>query len=195
MKRRTVIAGLGSLAASGTFAVGSGAFTTVSAERTVVVETSADNDALLGLRQRGDGAGSSGGRSDEGGTPGEVYFNFPGSSRQVNDPDIGLGTDSVYEFDQDSGEAGNASSTRGLLRITNQGTQRVTVYSQFETDTELEIELYDVTDPDRTALRDDPVELAVGDHVDVGFRIRTFGATTDKFSETLTIVADQPDDE
>jgi len=193
MKRRTIIAGLGSLAASSALAVGSGAFTSVSATRTVAVQTADDNDALLALSQRGEGAGSHGGRSDEGGTPEEVYFNFPGTSRQVEDPDLGLGTDSVYEFDQDSGEADDSDPTKGLLRIRNQGTQPVTVYSQFDTDSELDIELYDVTDPDRTALRNDPVKLAAGEHVDVGFRIRTFGAAVDDFEETLTIVADQPE--
>lgn len=68
------------------------------------------------------------------------------------------------------------------------------VYSKHETDSELEIELYDETDPDETALRDEPAELNVGESVDVGFRIRTFGADVDTFDETLTIVADQPDD-
>lgn len=193
MKRRTIIAGLGSLTASSVFAVGSGAFTSVSADRTVVVETADDNDALLALSQRGDGAGSYGGRSDEGGTPEEVYFNFPGASRQFEDPDLGLGTDSVYEFDQDSGEANDSSPVKGLLRIRNRGTQPVIAYSQFDTETELEIELYDVTDSDRTALRDDPAELAAGEYVDVGFRIRTFSVSVGGFNETLTIVADQPE--
>lgn len=193
MKRRTVIAGLGSLAASSTLAVGSGAFTTVSAERTVVVETADDNDGLLSLSQRGDGTGLHGGRSDEGGTPEAVYFSFPGTSRQINNPELGLGTDSVYEFDQDSGEADDTSPSKGLLRIRNRGTQPVSVHSQFATESELDIELYDVTDPDRTALRDEPAVLAPGEDVDVGFRIRTFHSEIGQFDETLTIVADQPE--
>lgn len=184
MKRRTYLAGLGSLAAASGLTVGSGAFSSVSTERSLTVETAGDAEGLLSLQQLG-----SGGRSEDDGTPEKVEFSFPGTDRRLADSDIGLGTDSVYEFDNDADESGGAGSVDGLLKITNQGTQPVEVYSEHPTSSEIEIELYDVTDPDRTALRDEPATLAVGEHVDVGFRIRTNDAGVGTFDETLRIVA------
>lgn len=183
MKRRNFVVSLGSLAAGGATIVGSGAFTSVESERTINVETADDNEAFLKLSQRGDGF-----RGIEAGTPEQVKFSFPGRDERLDDRNLGLGTDSVYEFAWDADEPTD-DPTKGLLRIKNQGTQSTDVYSEHETDSELEIELFDVDDPDRTTLRDDPVSLAVGESVDVGFRIRTDGAHTELFEETLTIVA------
>lgn len=194
MNRRTVIAGLGSLTAGGMLAVGTGAFTSVSAERRLTVETAGDNNALLGLKQLGDGSDTFHARSLEGGSPEQVGFSFPGTGELDESPDLGLGSDSVYEFNRDSGESDDPSPIEGLLRIENQGTQPVEVYSTYETDSALEIELYAVSDADRAALRDDPAKLDVGDSVDVGFRIRTFGADVGTFEETLTIVAKRVDE-
>mgnify|MGYP000227021016 CR=1 FL=1 len=188
MKRRTLIAGIGSLTAGSVFAVGSGAFTSVQASRTVTVETAGDNDALLRLQQLGSGY-----RSSETGTPEQVKFSFPGFQERLADPDLGLGVDSVYEFDRDADESDTSDSTTGLLRIGNRGTQPVVVYSKHESANDISIELFDVTDPDRAALRDDPIRLGTGDFVDVGFRIQTFDAEVGTFDETLTVVAEKPD--
>lgn len=187
MKRRNLLTALGALTGVGGV-VGTGAFTSVSAERQLAVKTEGDNNALLRLKQLGSGE-----RSEEDGSPEKVEFSFPGDEELWDDPSLGLGTDSVYEFDRDAEESDGGSPTEGLLRIENQGTQPVDVYSEHQTDSELEIELYDVTDPDETALRDDPVTLDVGEYVDVGFRIRTFDADIGRFNETLTIVGEVPD--
>ncbi|MBV0924099.1 hypothetical protein KTS45_07760 [Halomicroarcula limicola] len=194
MKRRTLLAGLGSLTAANSLIVGSGAFTSISADRTINAEIADDNRALLAIHERGDSRYGVGGRSNESGDT--VTFSFPGVGRRLNndDPGVGLGVDSVYEFTQDSGEADSQSPKQGLARIQNQGTQSVEVYSVHETSSELEIELFDVTNPDRTALRDDPTVMNVGDHVDVGFRIRTTGTDLGTHDETLTIVAEATDD-
>lgn len=187
MKRRKFVLGLGAVAGT-SGVVGSGAFTSVSATRRLEVETAGDNNALLRLKQLGDGS-----RSSENGTPEKVEFSFPGEDERLDNPNLGLGVDSVYEFDRGPGESDDPNPTEGLLRIENRGTQSVEVYSEYNTDSDLDVELYDVTDDNETALRDDPPILDVGDSVDVGFRIRTFGADTDTFNETLTIIADQPD--
>ncbi|WP_137284858.1 hypothetical protein [Halorussus salinisoli] len=185
MKRRRFIVGLGGLAAGAGVTLGTGAFTSTSANRRLEVQTADDNEALLALTQLGDGK-----RSIEDDTPEKVEFSLPGLEERLDDPDLGLGTDSVYEFDRDADESEQSEPVEGLLRIENRGTQPVEVYSEHETDSELEVELYDVDDPDETALRDDPATLGVGDSVDVGFRVRTFGASVDTFDETLTIVAE-----
>ena len=192
MKRRTLLAGVGSLAAASSTILGSGAFTTVSADRTVNVEVADDNQSLLALHERGESRYVEGGRSNKGGDT--VSFSFPGVGRRIDNPSLGLGVDSVYEFTQDSGEAGNQNPEQGLARIQNQGTQPVEVHSVHKTDSPLEIELFDVTDSDWTALRDDPVELTVGAEVYIGVRLRTHGGSTGDFDETLTIIADQPDE-
>jgi hypothetical protein len=185
MKRRTFLVGFGGLTAATSFTLGTDSFTSVSAYRRLTVETTNDNYALLALKQLGDGK-----RSVEDGTPELVGFSCPGLEERRADPELGLGTDSVYEFDQDANEANRSDPTEGLLRIINQGTQPVSVYSRHDTSSEIDIELYDVSDPDRTALRDDPPRLSVGDSLDVGFRIRTFGADVGEFDETLSIVAE-----
>lgn len=192
MKRRTFIGSLGAAAAGGSAILGTGAFTSVSATRTLTVETTDDNEALLALSELGEGTEGAGGRSSKGGDT--VTFSFPGVGRRLDNPDLGLGTDSVYEFDQDGGEADEPDPDTGLFRIENRGTQSVTVHSEFPAESQIGVELYDVTDPDKTALRDEPAELDVGDSVDVGFRIRTFGADVDTFEETLTIVAEATED-
>lgn len=192
MKRRTLLAGVGSLTAASSMVLGSGAFTNVSAARTVNVELADDNQSLLALHERGEARYAEGGRSNKGGDT--LSFSFPGVGERINDPDTGLGVDSVYEFTQDSGEASKQDPEQGLARIQNQGTQPVEVYSAHETNSDLEIELFDVTDSDWTALRDDPVELTVGAEVHIGVRIRTQNGSTGEFDETLTIIADQPDE-
>ncbi len=185
MKRRRFVVGVGGLASATSLTLGTGAFTSVDAARRLTVETAGDNNALLALSQRGDGK-----RSIEDGSPERVEFSLPGLDERLGDPDLGLGTDSVYEFDGDADESDDPAPTEGLLRIENRGTQRVNVYSDHETDSELEVELYDVADPDETALRDDPVLLDEGGFVDTGFRVRTFDADVGTFDETLTIVAE-----
>ena len=167
---------------------GTGAFTSVSADRRFQVEVADDNNALLALSQLGDGK-----RSIESDSPEEVEFAFPGGEEFRDDPSLGLGQDSVYEFDRDSNESDQSNPTDGLLRIENQGVQSVEVYSTHQTDSELEIEIYDVTDDDETALRESPVTLDIGEHVDTGFRIRTFDAAIGSFNETLRVVAEASD--
>lgn len=182
MKRRYILGTIGTALGGSSLAVGSGAFSFTRTEREFSVGVTNDNEAYLGLRQLGSGK-----RSVEDGTPEQVEFRFPGFEEQISDDDLGLGTDSVYEFLYDAEE----EDTEGLLHITNQGTNVVNVYSEHETASDLEIELFDIADSDRTAMRDNPVELSPGDHVDVGFRIETFGSDIGTHNETLAIVAEE----
>ena len=54
MNRRNVLVGLGGLVAGGGALIGTGAFDTVEAERTVSVETAGDADAFLGIAAHDD---------------------------------------------------------------------------------------------------------------------------------------------
>lgn len=189
MKRRTVILGLGSIVASSGAVIGSGAFSSTAAGRTVTVSLSDDRGAFLGLDELGEG-----GRSRVDGDTIDLYFPSLSetSPRTGGNPDLGLGPDSVYEFDRDVNEG--PDGVEGLIRITNQSATPVRVYSEADLDSELEIELYRASGPDRTGLRDNPPELMVGSSLDVGVRIKTFGVTPGNFDETLTIVAERPNE-
>jgi len=74
MNRRNVLIGLGTVAAGGGAALGTGAFSQVTADRSVTVETSGDAaGALLGLSA---GTGTTGIVSTEGSGEGETIIQF-----------------------------------------------------------------------------------------------------------------------
>ncbi|WP_262175038.1 hypothetical protein [Haloarcula laminariae] len=164
MNRRTLIAGFGSLASGSVFAIGTGAFTSVSAGRSVSVSVAADDEAFLKLEERGEGR-----RSYEDGNT--VGFDIPGPDDDDyggTDPE-GLGTDSVYQFGDDA-----AHDESGLFSITNQGTQPVEVYSTQETTSGLpEVTIYDVDTGDLLT-EDSPSEaIEVGEQLNCGLEIDT----------------------
>jgi hypothetical protein len=107
MKRRHFIAGLASTTLGGATAVGTGAFSTVEANRTVNVTVADESQAYLALN-KGSGQ-SSFARTGAAGGNGEISLDFNGSSGASG---IGVGTDSTYSFD-------------GVIQVTNQGTQSV----------------------------------------------------------------------
>lgn len=156
MKRRTLIAGLGSLTASSALAVGSGAFTSVSAERSVSVSVADDGYAFLRLNERGSGERS----ETDGGT---LEFSIPGDdegeypSGDPTDPE-GLGTDSVYRFGADA-----AQDEAGLFAVRNQGTQPVEVYStQDSTDGVPSVTMFDMDSGDLLTESSPSAPLGVG---------------------------------
>ena len=121
MERRKFVVGLGSLAAGGAAAMGTGAFTSVQADRGLTVNTRYNSDALLGLQKMD--------------TPnGNAYIESPGASGSGSNGiaiDLGdsdgdpVGNNGAY------GVNGNAYTIiRDLIKIKNQGTQ--TVYVHFE---------------------------------------------------------------
>lgn len=60
MNRRNVLVGLGTIVVGGGAALGTGAFSTVEADRTVDISTGGDEDALIGFAVSGDLAGEDG---------------------------------------------------------------------------------------------------------------------------------------
>jgi hypothetical protein len=106
VRRRTFIAGLGSLTAAGAAAVGTGAFTSMSADRSVDVAVADDADALLSL-------------TPVPGSANAAYVSTDGGTLRV---DISDGNDGVL------GEGVNTGATTvfaDLFRVTNRGTQTV----------------------------------------------------------------------
>ena len=103
-----------------------------------------------------------------------VEFDIPGSGDGENQDAEGVAPDSVYEF-------------HDLLKISNHGTQPVTVQSEYSGGDFHELAL--VTDTGR--LSEDPPTLDVGESIDVGLYIDTHGSDTGSYDETLTVVAER----
>jgi hypothetical protein len=105
MQRRKLIAAVGSLAAGGAATVGTGAFTTVQADRTVEVEVAGDADAYLRLAATGSPNSDAYVSTDDG----QVSFDF---SSDGGGEGSGFNLDSVTVIDS-------------LLQVANQGAQSV----------------------------------------------------------------------
>lgn len=179
MKRRNVIVGLAGLTAAGAAALGSGAFANVKAKRTVSINVASDTGALLRLKplEVTDSDGNPTGRSvttDDGG----VKFVIPGGEESSAS---GVGVNSQYEF-------------HDLVRIENQGTQTVSVYSTYDGSA---LNGLSLIDPDRTAgnellTQSNPAVLGTGESITAGLYIDTSGSTTNSnpYDETLTLVGE-----
>jgi len=170
MRRRTLL-GLGA-AASGGLVFGTGAFTTVSAQRSVSVSTAGDADALLSLQpgtENGDFV-----ETDDG--TARIDFAAGGLAD-------GLGTDSQYRFDD-------------LLRVQNRGTQSVFLFTEVDGSSLGDGSLSLFTEsPDTPLTAANAVELETGEAVPVGAFVDTTGLETDEFDVDVTITAtvEQPD--
>jgi hypothetical protein len=176
MRRRRFLACVGTLAGAGSVVLGTGAFTSVEAERSVSVEVAKDYRAFLQLEAIAD-EGLDGEYTGRSFTNGRVLaFELPGDEDGENPNAEGVGLDSVYEF-------------HDLATVTNQGTQPVTVESTYSGDGLADLAL--VTDSG--VLRDDPPTLAVGEGIDVGLYVDTHGSALGEFDESLTIVAERVD--
>lgn len=177
MKRRSFLAGVGTLAGAGSFAFGTSAFSFANVERSVSIDVADDDRAFLRLEPLvNDGVKDNpAGRSRDFGQV--VSFTIPGTGDGESQSAEGVGLDSVYEF-------------HDLLQVGNQGTQPVALHSSYDGDSLADLALVN----DNGVLRNDPPILDVGDSIDVGIYIDTHGSSTGEFDETLTIIADQPDE-
>lgn len=181
MKRRTLL-GLTTSTIAGSFAIGSGAFTSVNAERTVTVEVAGDDEAFLVIDA---GAVDTAGRSSlvsldpDINTPHEASFQIPGTADDQiggTDPE-GIGQDSVYKF-------------ASMAVIRNQGTQPINVYSEHNGKLE-NISIFDVDGPETPLTSsDDSVSLDTGEEFTMGLRIESGNQNTGEYDETITIVGE-----
>jgi hypothetical protein len=184
MKRRKLLAGVGSLAAAGAAGIGTGAFTSVSADRELTVDIADDANALLRLVP----------------VPGSENADYVEVEDGQLSADVSDGNDSLLG---DGVNSGAVTTVADLFRIENQGTQPVYVwlledggrngskrhafYTGSWPDDATAISLADFNG-DVGALKGDgrqrqpqydagvdtaAVELGVGDHVDVGLVVDT----------------------
>ena len=195
MKRRNFILGLGATAAGGSAVVGSGAFSSVEAERTVTVETATDNDAYLRLNE-----GEKDDRSFED-TDGVIGFTFTGLREEgedqfdTNDEDPeGLGEDTIYRFGQETdGDPLFSAQNQGANPIEIHGLQH---YDDVDPDDVPEIKIFDVETEELLTEGDRSKEIGVGDSINLGLQIDTHGVEVREtpYDLTLTIIAEATND-
>jgi hypothetical protein len=113
MQRRKFLVGLGSLAAGGAAAVGTGAFNSVEADRRFAVEIAGDNYAYLGLSGTG--------------TSNDEYLTQTGSGNTLA---IALTDSNVTTGGGDGINDEAETIINPLFEVTNQGTQEIWVYFQ-----------------------------------------------------------------
>jgi hypothetical protein len=112
--------GLGGLVAGGGALLGTGAFTTVEAERTVTVNAAGDASALLALAQSGDGSTSNVVQE----TDGLLVINFDAAASGSQ----GVNLDALTTVGVVSENSGTVDGvTTEALTITNNGTQTIDV--------------------------------------------------------------------
>lgn len=193
MKRRSLIASIG-VAAAGGAVIGTGAFTTAEAERTLNIEVADEDSAILALSRIEEN--DSGEFVQPLGSQNEISFDFNNTQGTEFDG-RGPGTASTYRFDR-------------LFAVENQGAQPVYFESEFadrdSRDQDLEnIGMYvEETDDDGSLLDGENavLELAVGDVAQLGFKIDTSGVDVEledqgyqfNLMSTVTTTDEEPDD-
>lgn len=190
MKRRKFMIGLGATAAGGSALVGSGAFSSVKADRTIEVDTAADARAFLLLEPEGEGFRSS--VSDD-----KLTFQLPSLEEQDEDRDVneqhpkGLGTDSIYRFAQDAGD-----NDPPLFRAENRGTQSIRIFgSPEENDDKPEVNIFSTNTHELLTEENPSEEIGVGADINLGLEVDTHGLDTDKLYETSVTIHALTDDE
>jgi len=170
MNRRRLLKLSGLVAAGGSFSLGTGAFTSASAQRRVDIAVADDDSAYLALNDTSEIA-----RSYDYGDPEEIAFAIP--SLQEDTIGDGVGQNSVYEFS-------------GLLEITNQGDDTVVVWSESgSTDA---IKSVSLTGPNQVLnSKQNSVELSPGEGFSTGLLIETKNKTGE-FETSVVIKTEKP---
>lgn len=118
MNRRNVLIGLGGVVAGGGALLGTGAFTTVEAQRTVTVNTDGDAGALLSLAEAGDGTSSDVVSTENG----LLVIDFDAAANGSQ----GVNLDALTTVGAVSGDPLDTVDT-AALEITNNGTETVDI--------------------------------------------------------------------
>ncbi|MBX0322293.1 DUF1102 domain-containing protein [Halomicroarcula sp. F13] len=173
--------GLGGLAASSAAAVGTGAFTSASADRELSVTVTDEASAYLALEPADDeNANLAATTSDANGN--QLQIDVNGQFPEAASGD-GVNRSSVYEFDD-------------MFRVANQGTQEVNVwFDEPSYGGPVDVEFY-AFGQSSIALdgTDGQVAVAVGEEVKIGLKIDTGDASTaDAFEDSTTVHAQASD--
>jgi hypothetical protein len=183
MERRKFIAGLGSLTAAGAAGIGTGAFTTASADRTVNVNVASDSSGFVEITAQNSTYAS--GTSD-----GQLEINFNGDNLGIFPGDAeGLNPGSTFNFD-DVFRIANISGTGDMrvvieasgfdlenLELTADGGEAISIASGTS------LRAKDYSDVDNLP------KLVQPDAVDVEMEVETKKDMTGSAGGTLTIYA------
>lgn len=179
MKRRQLLAGLGTVVASGV-ALGTGAFTSVEADRAVSVNVADEDQAYLALSPT-QGPNSTFVTRDSS-TNNQLAIDINDASGTVDEGD-GVGLNSVYEFDN-------------TFQIENRGTQEIEVSiseladDDFDPDASgLTVQFYPGSGADNP-LHNNPVTLGTGDSQAIGLKVETGEPNIKDFDADATVSAD-----
>lgn len=177
MKRRTTILGLGSLVGAGSLVAGTGAFTSVEADRDMSVEVVDDTDAYLSPEPL-----------DEDGNPtteGPEPLAQDEAYARINE-DTGR-----LELTFDSLNSDAETVVREVFQIANEGTQEVGVFLGKEGDNPEAAEFYDQDGNRLDVGEDDAVRVETGENVKVDIEFDTHGIGSDEeLLDTLILQAD-----
>jgi hypothetical protein len=220
MQRRKFIAGVGSLAAGAAAVTGTGAFTSVSADRSVSVNIADDSSAYLTMTQAGTGPNSQYAEvtgtgqitidldnSDDGGGAGlnknaetDIFDIFKIRNEGTQPVFVYVDPDSVTDYVTPDAGGGYADGQNGVY-IDPQATSRPNDGPGNFTGKGVSMTgIYGVHDPtagfeDRdpsssTDLKGEDLTLDVGESLDFGLFIRTASNVNSDFDASMDIVAD-----
>lgn len=188
MQRRNFILGLGATATGAAGVVGSGAFSSVEADREITVDVERDAEAFLTLVPNGGGN-----RSDV--SDDLLKFRLPslqetGAGNHGNEPNPqnpqGLGADSVYRFGKDAA----ADAEPPLFQAKNRGTQPVRVFgTPEEAGDKPTVRIFEVENGDLLTEESPSEEVEVGHDIGLGLEVDTHGLETDFYETVVTITA------
>lgn len=180
MRRRKLIAGLGA-AVGGSTALGTGAFTSVDADRPVSVNVADEDQAYLALDEL-DGITYENATFASQNTKNQISIDID-DGNGTQDSSDGVGRDSIYEFDN-------------VFQVKNQGTQKITVSIEELTDSDfnpnatgLTVQFYPDTSSE-SPLHNSPITLGTGDSRNIGLKVETDEPSLDDFSADATVSAD-----
>lgn len=180
MKRRGLLAGVGALAAGGSAAIGTGAFTRVTATRSVSVNVADEDQAYLALDEL-DGTEFQNATFASQGTVNEISLDF-NDENGTGDGSDGVGLNSVYEFDN-------------VFQIKNQGTQSVEVEITSLSDDDFDPTVSGVTldfysgSQAGSPLDENPATLSTGESIHIGVKIETTDVNINDISAEATVNA------
>ena len=190
MNRRKFLAGLGATAVGGAAATGTGAFTSVEADRTVSVAVADEStSSYLALDALSEGSSENGAFATNPGSDSELVFDFNAEIDDTTNSEggEGPGKNSVYEFDE-------------VFEVENQGSQTVNVGIETLTDsdfedgsgnnpTSMEMSFYPDSDAG-SPLEDTSVSIGPGNAQTVGVKMDIGDVNFSAFSAEATVKAD-----
>jgi hypothetical protein len=193
MQRRKFVVGLGALASGGAAAMGTGAFTSVEADRSVDVNVSDDAGAYLRLEGTG-GPNSEYVTGDGNGNQLEIDLtdsndNFPNST----DPN-GVNPNALTQIDDlfVIQNQGTQEVDVGISKTSNSGNADLVTFYANDSNSGLN-DRYDTTNDNTVALGTTDTTLGTGDTVYVSLEVDTSGSTVSDGTQILDSVTVEGD--